>query len=165
MLYLALALLSGAPALVYQVVWTREVALLVGSQIEATSIVLAAFFGGLALGARWFGRVGDSSKTPLRLYAALELGAGVLAVGSLFCLRTLGASSWISLPQSALLPLTAALLIPTSLLLGGTLHLPPNGCLAPVEAHPRRRGRRKRQTGGPTAGGGRQKEKRPLPKE
>ena len=45
-LYLALALLSGVPALVYQVVWTREVGLLVGSQIEGISVVLAAFFGG-----------------------------------------------------------------------------------------------------------------------
>ena len=54
-----LALLSGVPALVYQVVWTREVGLLVGTQIEAIACVLAAFFGGLALGSRWLGPVAD----------------------------------------------------------------------------------------------------------
>ncbi len=120
-MYLFLALLSGAPALVYQVVWTREVALLVGSQIEATSIVLAIFFGGLALGARWFGRTSDATPAPLHLYAALEAGAGLFAVASFFCLRSVGASSWVGLPLPMLLCLTAVILVPVSLLLGGTL--------------------------------------------
>ena len=52
---LLLAFLSGVPALVYEIVWTREVALLAGSQVEAISVVLVAFFGGLALGARVLG--------------------------------------------------------------------------------------------------------------
>lgn len=120
-MYRLLALLSGAPALVYQVVWTREVALLVGSQIEATSIVLAIFFGGLALGARGFGRTSDATPAPLHLYAALEAGAGLLAVASFFCLRSVGASSWVGLPLPVLLCLTAVILVPVSLLLGGTL--------------------------------------------
>ena len=68
---LLLAFLSGIPALVYEVVWTREVALLAGSQVEAISAVLAAFFGGLALGAHWGGRAADRAASPLRLYGFL----------------------------------------------------------------------------------------------
>ena len=34
---LCLALVSGVPALVYQVVWTREIALVAGSHVEAIS--------------------------------------------------------------------------------------------------------------------------------
>jgi spermidine synthase len=59
LLTLTLAFLSGIPALVYQVVWTREIALLAGSQIEAISVVLVAFFGGLAVDARAFGGIVD----------------------------------------------------------------------------------------------------------
>ena len=44
-----LAFVSGIPALIYQVVWTREVGLLVGGQMEAISLVVVSFFGGLAL--------------------------------------------------------------------------------------------------------------------
>ena len=80
-MYLLLALLSGAPALVYQVVWTREVALLVGSQIEATSIVLAAFERALArdpnfreplVNAGLLAVAAGDRPTALRLLARLE---------------------------------------------------------------------------------------------
>ena len=78
----ALALLAGAPALVYEVVWTRQVALLVGSQVEAISAVLVAFFGGLALGAFALGPLADRVRRPLRLYAALEGGAALVALAT-----------------------------------------------------------------------------------
>jgi hypothetical protein len=78
-----LALLSGAPALAYQVVWTRLVALSAGSQVEAISVVLAVFFGGLALGARLLGPRADRVASPLRLYGQLEIGAGALAGATL----------------------------------------------------------------------------------
>ena len=79
---LALAFLSGVPALVYQVVWTREVGLLAGSQIEAISVVLAVFFGGLALGARILGGVVDRAPSALRCYGIFEIVAGVLAAAT-----------------------------------------------------------------------------------
>ena len=81
---LLLALASGIPALVYEVVWTREVALLVGSQVEGISTMLATFFAGLALGSRWLGVRADRVARPLLLYALLELGAGGLAWASPF---------------------------------------------------------------------------------
>ena len=89
-LALALAFLSGIPALVYQVAWSREVALLAGGQVEAISVVLVAFFGGLAAGARWLGAAADRTSSPLRFYARLEIAAGSLAAISPFLLRGLG---------------------------------------------------------------------------
>ena len=74
-----LALLSGIPALAYQVVWTRQVGLIIGTQTGAIAIVLAAFFGGLALGSRVLGRLADRRRDPLRLYGELEVAAGACA--------------------------------------------------------------------------------------
>ena len=52
-------LLSGLAALTYQVVWVRLLGLSMGSTAASVSTVLAAFFGGLALGsalADWLAR-------------------------------------------------------------------------------------------------------------
>src|SRR5262245_19499733 len=117
-LVLLLALLSGAPALIYQVVWTRLAALAVGSQIEATSWVLAAFFGGLAIGARLFGSRADRAASPLRLYGLLEIGAGLLAAASLLPLAALASGALAGWP--AVLAVCGSLL-PATLLLGGSL--------------------------------------------
>ena len=122
MLYIALAGLSGAVALVYEVVWTREVSLLVGSQIEATATVLAAFFGGLGLGTRLFGSLSDRVDRPLRLYALLEAAAAILAIGSLCVLHSLGRPDWIATGSPVSLRVaSASVLIPVALLLGGTI--------------------------------------------
>ena len=117
---LALAFLSGIPALVYQVVWIREIALLAGSQIEAISVVLVAFFGGLAVGARVFGGFVDRFSTPLRIYGFLEVGAGLLAALSFLLLRWLGSSAFATASPGALLALAATILFPVTFLLGGT---------------------------------------------
>ena len=113
-------LTSGFAALVYQVVWTREVALLVGSQIEGISAVLAAFFGGLALGSRWLGARADRVASPLRMVAVLEAGAGLLAVLSLLLLRSLGRQGP-AVPGWGLLALGMLAILPVTFLLGGTL--------------------------------------------
>jgi spermidine synthase len=116
-----LAALSGAPALVYEIVWTRQAALLAGGQIEAISGVLVAFFGGLALGARWIGPRADTAVQPLRLYAGLEASAAALAIVSSFLLRALGAGPLAGAGAALALGLCCALLLPVAILLGGTL--------------------------------------------
>jgi spermidine synthase len=113
-----LALVAGAPALVYEVVWTRQVALLVGSQVEAISAVLVAFFGGLALGALALGPVADRVRHPLRLYAALEVGAALAALAATAALDPV--RSFFDL-TGAPFPVAPALLVPATFLLGGTL--------------------------------------------
>jgi spermidine synthase len=105
---------------VYQVVWTRLVALAAGSQVEAISAVLVAFFGGLALGARWLGPRADSARAPLRWYGALEIGAGALAAATLLPLAVL-TESGIDLAPGAALLVGAGSLLPATTLLGGTL--------------------------------------------
>jgi len=80
--FLILFAVSGAAALIYEVVWTRLLTLHMGHGLAAASTVLAAFMGGLAAGAGAAGRY--AGKLPrqraLTLYAGLEIAIGVLAV-------------------------------------------------------------------------------------
>lgn len=87
---LVLFFLSGACGLVYEVVWTRHLSLVFGITVFATSAVLAAFMGGLALGSYLVGRWIDRHANPLRVYALLEAGIGLyaLAVPLLFAALT-----------------------------------------------------------------------------
>jgi spermidine synthase len=74
-LFLLLYLLSGAAALLYEVVWTRLLTLYMGHTVGAVGTVLAAFMGGLAIGAALAGRLAPSlpRERALRAYASLEL--------------------------------------------------------------------------------------------
>ncbi|MCC7416942.1 MAG: fused MFS/spermidine synthase [Acidobacteria bacterium] len=77
---------SGAAALIYEVAWTRLLTLQLGHTVAAASTVLAAFMGGLALGAAVAGRFSDSALTAaaharrLRRYAALEIFVAIVAL-------------------------------------------------------------------------------------
>src|SRR6202048_2578123 len=80
-LALAAAVLSGAAALVYQVVWLRMLGLVVGHAVDALTAVLAAFMAGLALGAVLFGRLAGRLRRPLVTCAWVEIGiAGSAAI-------------------------------------------------------------------------------------
>lgn len=74
--------LSGVAGLIYEVCWIRKASLIFGSTTYALSTVLAVFFIGLALGSWCFGTLSRRVEKPLRLYAALEIGAAVLALAS-----------------------------------------------------------------------------------
>ena len=80
----ALFLTSGACGLIYQVVWTRKLALLFGTASYAVSTVLCIFFLGLALGSLYGGPIADRIKRPLRAYGLIELAVAALALLSLF---------------------------------------------------------------------------------
>ncbi|MBI3000124.1 MAG: fused MFS/spermidine synthase, partial [Deltaproteobacteria bacterium] len=69
--------LSGATALVYEIVWMRMLGLIFGHTVYAVTTVLTAFMAGLALGAFVFGRVIDRRERPLRVYGLLEGGIGI----------------------------------------------------------------------------------------
>ena len=94
-IFILLYTASGAAALVYEVVWTRLLTLQLGHTVAAASTVLAAFMGGLALGA-WIAGSFDSpvdsrarAAAPLRAYATLEI---VIAVSALLLPLALRAS-------------------------------------------------------------------------
>ena len=71
--------LSGFSALVYQVVWARQLALVFGNTTQAVSAILTIFFAGLAFGSWFFGRLIDRIKRQLLIYGLLELGVGFYA--------------------------------------------------------------------------------------
>jgi len=71
---------SGAAALVYQLLWVKQLSLIVGVDVYAITTAVSAFFAGLAIGSGIFGRAADASPKPLRTYAWLELAAAATSV-------------------------------------------------------------------------------------
>lgn len=86
---LAAFALSGGAALVYEVVWTRELSTILGSTVYAVSTMLAAFMAGLALGGYLGGKLADTSKDLLLTLGRLEFGIGVLGLISAPLIRLL----------------------------------------------------------------------------
>ncbi len=74
---LLLMFASGFAGLGYQMVWTQQCATWLGHESAAVLAVVAAFFGGLALGALGLGPRIERSGRPLRWYVACELLIGV----------------------------------------------------------------------------------------
>ena len=122
--------LSGATALVYEVLWARMLGLVLGATTVAISAVLTAFMGGLALGSALAAKLIDKISKPLRTYGLLEMAIGfyALLVPILFAaVDSTHAVLWQSFHpgtfSSALLRFALAalvLVIPTSLM-GATL--------------------------------------------
>ncbi|KQP43108.1 fused MFS/spermidine synthase [Pseudorhodoferax sp. Leaf274] len=74
---MALMLASGFAGLGYQIVWTQQSALWLGHETAGVLAVVAAFFGGLAVGALLLGRRIAASRRPGRWYAGCELLIGL----------------------------------------------------------------------------------------
>jgi spermidine synthase len=114
---------SGAAALVYQVLWIKQLSLVVGIEVYAVTTAVSAFFAGLALGGAFFGWLADRVARPLRLYAELEFGAAVTAVATTVALAH-AASPFAILENKfgivVWLPLFVLVAAPASLM-GGTL--------------------------------------------
>lgn len=81
-LVMLLFFLSGVCGLFYEVVWTRMMTHVFGNTALAVGTVLAAFMSGLALGSWLLGRIADKYDNRLRLYAYLELGVAIAALGA-----------------------------------------------------------------------------------
>jgi spermidine synthase len=76
--------LSGAAALLYEIVWQRMLTLVFGLSTMSVAAVLSAFLGGLAIGARLTGPIADRTKRPVRLYALIEICIAAIGLASLF---------------------------------------------------------------------------------
>lgn len=72
-------LVSGSCALVFQMVWIRELRLVFGATTASSAAVLAIFMAGLGLGNWLFGKRIDNSSRPLRFYGLLEIGIALSA--------------------------------------------------------------------------------------
>ena len=123
-------LVTGAAGLAYEVLWSRHLGLLFGTNAEVVGLVLAVFMSGLGLGSRAFGGLADRSRSPLLLYAGLEAGIGLfaLATGPLLAAVSrafpalagvLGGGPAATAAAKAIL--SVAVLFPPAFLMGGTL--------------------------------------------
>jgi len=73
----ALFMVSGFAGLMYEVLFSKVLALTFGSTATATYTVLATYMGGIAIGAWLGGRLAVARANPLVLYAICELGIAV----------------------------------------------------------------------------------------
>ncbi len=136
---LLLTLLTGFSGLVYQVAWQKYMAVLLGSHSEATAAVLGLFLGGLSYGYHLFGRISTrrveraaASGEPARLvhlYGVVELMIGFWALSFPLLFEAMRLLS-LSLPDTgpALafafdVVLTAILIVPPTIMMGGTIPL------------------------------------------
>jgi predicted membrane-bound spermidine synthase len=117
--------LSGAAALVYQVVWQRILALQSGVGIYSIAVIVAAFMVGLGLGSQAGGVLCErrSARGALLTFALVEIGIAVWGAASgplLYDLLSLRLSSWFDpLPRAALVQF--AFLTPPTFLMGMSL--------------------------------------------
>src|SRR6267378_2941986 len=128
--YGVLFFFSGATGLIYELLWVRVLYQSFGSTIQSVTTVVAAYMGGLGLGAWLFGRWADRSPRPAVLYGWLEIAIGIFGILSPL---VLGLAHWVYLGTAGALALgggasvalrfglaALVLLIPTTLM-GGTL--------------------------------------------
>ncbi len=72
--------ISGFAALVYEIAWTRALALLIGSSVYAFSMILTAFVLGIALGSMVYARFVDRVRDPMRTLAVIQVAIGLSAL-------------------------------------------------------------------------------------
>jgi spermidine synthase len=115
-----LLVLSGFPALIYQLAWQRVLVDILGGGIESVTFVSAAFMLGLGLGGLAGGWLSKRRGVPpLRLMAAVELMGGALGLASLQIFDSIGAGTG----GSSLIATAAALVIVSAVPMGATLPL------------------------------------------
>jgi spermidine synthase len=130
LLVLCMFFLSGFAALMYEVVFSKQLALTFGSTSTAAYTVLSVYMGGMALGGWIGGRLAERAGSALRMYAGIEFIIGSYCAITpfifVFC-RWLYVTLAIDLPPDAgyltvlrLVLGATALLIPT-MLMGMTL--------------------------------------------
>ena len=121
---------SGLTALAIQVAWMREFRLVFGASTAASAAVVAIFMGGLGLGNALLGRWADRVRSPLLMYALLEMSVGATAALSPFAIDAarsvyiaLGGQSVLGLvgATAVRLALAAVVLAVPTVLMGGTL--------------------------------------------
>jgi spermidine synthase len=114
---------SGCSALIYEIVWFQLLQLVIGSTGISMGVLLGTFMGGMCLGSIELARLISRRRHPLRVYAMLEIGIGLVGI---FVLR---AMPWIAdtythmgghgIAARAMLGMIC--LLPPTLLMGATL--------------------------------------------
>ena len=123
---------SGAAALIYQVLWVRELGLLFGSTAQAAALTIAIFFTGIAFGGWFFGNRAKRIRYPLRVFGLVEMGVALTALGHFLVIDVYFAlypTLYTAVSGQPVLEIllkavvAATILLPSALLMGGTLPL------------------------------------------
>ena len=117
---------SGVAALIYEVVWFQLLELVIGSTTVSLGMLLATFMGGMCLGSLMLPRLASAQRHPLRVYAVIELGIGVLGILVLHLVPLVGGvyTAWSGYGLKGFVlrgAVAAACLMPPTLLMGATL--------------------------------------------
>jgi len=123
---------SGAVAMVYQVLWTRSLAIVIGSSVYSFTLILLAFLIGLGGGAALVARLSSRSRDPVAWLGAVHLGTAAMIALSYVVMDKLPAAFLALLRGSTLsvdgiifcqFLLAALAVLPATLLMGGVLPL------------------------------------------
>ena len=117
---------SGCAALIYEVVWFQLLSLVIGASSVSLGVLLGTFMGGMCLGSLLLPRIVSPRHHPLRVYALMELGIGVIGVLVLYAMPLVGGvyTAWAGagLRGMFLRGIVAAVcLLPPTMLMGATL--------------------------------------------
>lgn len=120
-LLLPLFLVSGVPALLYQVVWQRSLFTIYGTNTESATAVVAAFLLGLGIGAFAGGWIANRSPNRLLfIYGLIEFAIGIFGIFSLGLFDAIGVRfTTASMVQTG--ALAFALVVLPTVLMGATL--------------------------------------------
>ncbi|MFH1356892.1 MAG: fused MFS/spermidine synthase, partial [bacterium] len=124
-IYFFVIFCTGAFSLVYQVIWQRYLSLLVGSEARSSTLIVAVFLLGLALGYYLFGLLSikiKNKKQLLKYYGIVELVTGLYAVLFSQYFNLLNNSALANMGTFAAdLTLTFLLIFPPTILMGATI--------------------------------------------
>lgn len=118
------AFFSGAASLIYQIVWQKYLVILLGAHAKATAFILAIFLGGLSLGYYLFGQFSRwRPQSLISCFAALEAGLGLWALLFPLLFRFFFTHNLPPVAGLSDLFVGILLLLPPTILMGGTLPL------------------------------------------
>ncbi|MDB4877792.1 MAG: Spermine synthase [Gemmatimonadetes bacterium] len=117
---------SGCAALIYEIVWFQLIQLVIGSSAVSLGVLLGTFMGGMCLGSLLLPRFVSPEQHPLRVYAMIEAGIGVLGLIVLVAVPLVGgvytATAMHGLMGVLLRGVVCGIcLLPPTLLMGATL--------------------------------------------
>jgi spermidine synthase len=117
---------SGCAALIYEIVWFQLLQLVIGSSSISLGILLGTFMGGMCLGSILLPRAVSSRQHPLRVYASLEAGIGVLGLLILVGMPLIGGlyTAWAGEGMTSVFVraiVAGVCLLPPTMLMGATL--------------------------------------------
>src|SRR5689334_2174616 len=72
--------LSGCSGLIYEIVWLQLLELITGSSAISVGVLLGTFMGGMCIGSLFCRRLISPATHPMRAYALLESGIGVIGL-------------------------------------------------------------------------------------